>query len=298
MDLSLVVKTNEFAREKIALDKAKASHAYLLEGQKGVGKHSFAVAMACMHFCASEHKPCFNCAQCKKVLAGNHPDVHFFKPDSSTFKVDIVREIIATVHETPYEGKVKIYIIDGFNLANDQAQNAFLKTLEEPPESVRFFLLCENSLSLLPTVRSRCKKVFLKPQSTEDIFSFLQKNFPQNSSNARIAKISGGNIGKAIRLINDEEFLNAEKRAQQVLDAIQKGAVGSQLLPFIDLEEDFLDLLEDKIYSLFLEKPEENLLRLKAISDAKNAKKANVNRTIIEQKLAYELVKGGKKWQR
>ena len=298
MDLSFTVKTNLFLNETKAFSLGKASHAYLLEGENGVGKHSFAMAMACMHFCTDEHKPCFNCAQCKKVLAGNHPDVHFFAPEASVFKVDTVREILSTVRETPYEGNVKIYIVEKFNLANDQAQNAFLKTLEEPPQNVLFFLLCENSLSMLPTVRSRCKKLYLKPWSQEDVFAFLQKNFAQNSNNQYIAAVSNGNIGKAIRLVDDEDFLKANEKAQKIVDAIKEGKNADKVFALLELEDDFLTLIEDKIHALFLLEPEKYLLRLKAISDAKSAKKINVNKTLIQQKLAYELVKGGKKWQK
>lgn len=297
MDLSFITNTKPFINEAKALALGKTAHAFLLEGPSGIGKHSFALAMACMHFCTDEHKPCFNCPQCKKVLAGNHPDVHFFTPETSVFKVEIVREIISTVHETPYEGKVKIYIVDKFNRANDQAQNAFLKTLEEPPKNVIFFLLCENSLSMLATVRSRCKRVLLKPSGVDEVYAFLQKNYAQNQNNKQIAQISQGNIGTAIRLINDEEFLQANQNTQKIVEAIKKGDAG-YVFEFIDLDDDFLTLLEDKIYALFLQNPEENLLRLKAISDAKNAKKSNANKTLIQQKLAYEIVKGGKKWQK
>ncbi len=298
MDLSFIVKTTQFANEIKAYNSGKESHAYLLEGPQGVGKRSFATAMACMHFCADEHKPCFNCPQCKKVLAGNHPDVHFFAPETNVFKVDKVREILSTVHETPYEGKVKIYIVEKFNLANDQAQNALLKTLEEPPKNVLFFLLCENSLSMLSTVRSRCKKVFLKPFSQEEIFAFLQKNFAQNQNNQYIASVSDGNIGKAIRLISDEDFLKANEKAQKIVDAVKTGKNTDCVFALLELEDDFLTLIEDKIHALFVLEPEKYLLRLKAISDAKSAKKINVNKTLIQQKLAYELVKGGKKWQK
>ena len=297
MDLSFITSTKPFINEAKALALGKTAHAFLLEGPAGVGKHSFAVAMACMHFCTSEHKPCFSCAQCKKVLAGNHPDVHFFAPETNVFKVDVVREIISTVHETPYEGKVKIYIVEKFNLATDQAQNAFLKTLEEPPENVIFFLLCENSLTMLPTVRSRCKKVLLTPSGVNEVYAFLQKNYAQNQNNKQIAQISQGNIGTAIRLINDEEFLQANQRAQNIVEAI-KNNNADRVFALINLDEDFLTLLEDKIYALFMQQPEENLLRLKAISDAKTAKKSNGNKTLIQQKLAYELVKGGIKWQK
>ena len=298
MDLSFIVKTNQFQNEIKAFALGKQSHAYLIEGQSGAGKRSFALSMACTHFCTGEHKPCFTCPQCKKVLAENHPDVHFFKPETSVFKVDKVREILSTVRETPYEGKVKIYIVEKFNLANDQAQNAFLKTLEEPPKNVFFLLLCENSLSLLPTVRSRCKKIFLKPSGKEEIFAFLQKNFPQNENNQYIASVSQGNIGKAIRLITDEDFLKANEKTQKIVDIIKEGKNGDQVFAMLELEDDFLSLLEDKIHALFLLEPEKYLLRLKAISDAKSAKKTNVNKTLIHQKLAYELVKGGKKWQK
>ena len=139
--------------------------------------------------------------------------------------------------------------------------------------------------------------MLLTPSGVNEVYAFLQKNYAQNQNNKQIAQISQGNIGTAIRLINDEEFLQANQRAQKIVEAI-KNNNADRVFALINLDEDFLTLLEDKIYALFMQQPEENLLRLKAISDAKTAKKSNGNKTLIQQKLAYELVKGGIKWQK
>lgn len=299
MDLSLTLSRQEFIKESLAVKNNKAGHAYLIEGDKGVGKLSFALAVACTYFCTGEDKPCLNCNQCKKVLAGNHPDVHFFKPEKNLIKVDAVRELISTVYETPYEGKVKIYIISDFHLANEQAQNALLKTLEEPPRNVVFLLLCENSLSLLPTVRSRCLKISLKEFSTNKIEEFLKNNFSENPNCGYAISASRGNIGKAIRLLEDEEYLEIDREVQAVVTKISAGASSEEIFNMLQCENEFLTLLQDKLYYSFKIKPDvAAIARLKAVQDAIDAKGTNVNKTLILEKLAYELVKGGTKWQR
>ena len=302
MNLDLVSNSPVFLNEKKALINGMGSHAYIIEGTQGIGKMSFALASSCVHFCLNEDKPCFTCPGCRKVLEGIHPDIHIVRPEKNLLRVDQVREVISTLYETPYEGKSKIYIFEKFHLANEQAQNALLKTLEEPPKSVVFFLLCENSLALLPTVRSRCKKLRLTGFSESEILSQLEKNFPQNERNGYAAKNCGGNIGNAVKLVEDEEYIRLNDFADEVINSFNKPS-HARLGILFEKEKDslipFLEILENKLFQKFREKQgEKELIRIKAVQDAITAKKKNINTGLICDSLAYTLAKGGNKWQR
>ncbi len=302
MNFHLILNSPVFSKEKSALLQGKGSHAYIIEGAKGTGKKAFALAASCVHFCVcAGEKPCFTCPGCRKVLDGIHPDLHFIYPDGSTLKVDQVREVLSTVYESAYEGSSKIYIFEDFHLANEHAQNALLKTLEEPPKSVTFFLLCENSLKLLPTIRSRCKKLRLTEFLESDILSQLQKAFPGNEKISYAAKESYGNIGRAIKLIEDEKYSNLNSLATDILT--DKNLTHGHIEMIFEKEkEDFLvlaEILETKLFQKFREtKDTDYLLKLKAVQDSLAAKQKNVNSGLIFDRLAYTLAKGGKTWHR
>ncbi len=302
MNLDLISSSAVFLNEKSALLNGKGSHAYIVEGIQGIGKMSFALASSCVHFCLSDQKPCFNCAGCRKVTEGIHPDIHVIKPDKNILRVDQIREVLSTIYETPYEGKSKIYIFEQFHLANEQAQNALLKTLEEPPKSVTFFLLTENALALLPTVRSRCKKLRLTEFNENEILNQLEKKFPQNQRNAYAAKNCSGNIGTAVKLIEDEDFIALNELADDIIKKLDNPSYAALGILF-EKEKDrlvpLLEILENKFFEIFRESRSESaLLRIKAVEDALTAKKKNINTGLICDSLAYTLAKGGNKWQR
>ena len=302
MNLDLISSSSVFLNEKTALINGKGSHAYIIEGIQGIGKMSFALASSCIHFCESTEKPCFQCAGCKKVKERIHPDIHIIKPEKNILRVDQVRQVLSTIYETPYEGKSKIYIFEQFHLANEQAQNALLKTLEEPPKSVTFFLLCENALALLPTVRSRCKKLRLTEFSEEKIFEHLEKVFPENVRNRYAAKNCSGNVGNAVKLVEDEEFIALNGIADHIIKQLENPSY-AQLGILFEKEKDrllsLLEILENKFFEIFRKsRSERDMLRIKAVEDAITAKTKNINTGLICDSLAYTLAKGGKKWQR
>ena len=145
---------NEALRLRLARDvrEKTLSHAYLLEGARGSGKHMLALriamALACEH--REEHSsplPCMHCASCKKILDGNSPDVIWLRrEDKATVGVEGVRRIRSDVYVAPHELDAKIYIIEDAHLMTTQAQNALLLTLEEPPSYVLFLLLCGHTI--------------------------------------------------------------------------------------------------------------------------------------------------------
>lgn len=303
MDLFLTCGSPRFQAERSAIANGRGSHAYLLEGPAGIGKCSFALAAACTFLCTGEQKPCFACAACRKVLDGLHPDVHTVKPEKNMLKVDQVRAVISTVYETPYEGGAKIYVIHDFHLANEQAQNALLKTLEEPPASDVFFLLAENSLQLLPTVCSRCRKIRLTGYGEAQILQQLERLFPQNGRNTYAARECGGNIGTAVGLVTDEELIRLHDLARELVTGIEGGYTVPRTAAVLEREKDSFLLLLQILQQKLFEKLQSTadiltLERIKALEEAAAAKKKNINSGLLIEELAYALVKGGVKWQR
>lgn len=158
----------------------KSSHCYLLCGPKGSGKHTLAQYLSAAMECTGQDVPCTTCRDCRKALAGNHPDVITVDdPEKKIVPVDLIRKLQADAYIKPNEGRRKVYIIPRAMDMNDNAQNALLKLLEEPPAYAVFLLLTDNAEKLLPTVRSRCVELRLEPVERE------QEQSPQTAEFAR-----------------------------------------------------------------------------------------------------------------
>ncbi len=302
--MDLISASEVFLRERDALLSDKGSHAYLIEGERGSGKFTFALDLACTFFCKSDKKPCFTCAGCRKTLELIHPDVHIFEPDKNVLKVDTVREIISALYESPYEGGKKVYIIKGFDKANEASQNALLKTLEEPPASVCFFLLTENSRRALPTVLSRCKKISLPKFSESEILGELMRKDGNNPRNGFASKNCKGNIGTAVQIASDDGFYRIFTSAEEILKEISLSSPSyPRIASVLEAEKENLDvllsLLERGISDIFRQNPNLlNLQRMKAVQDAAENRTKRFNEGLICEELSYILAKGGTKWQR
>lgn len=205
---------NDFMKEQLlcAVESGRLSHAYLVLGEKGMGKKTFAEALSLMLLCGERNgreDACLNCPSCKKVLSHNHPDVIYVtheKPDS--LSVDDIRcQINDTIGIRPYEGKRKIYIVDDAEKMTPQAQNALLKTLEEPPEYALILLLASDTKTLLQTVLSRVVKISLKPRTDKQIRAYLTEHYDADGEKLDICvAFARGNLGKAVSLLTDEQF--------------------------------------------------------------------------------------------
>lgn len=196
-----------------AIKHERVSHAYILSGEKGIGKKITAEAFALNLLCDNRDEDgnaCFRCPSCKKIMENNHPDViRVTHEKPSIITVDEIREqLIDTIDIRPYYGKYKIYIVNDADLMNQQAQNALLKSLEEPPEYVVIMLLCQDEKNLLDTIYSRAFKIKLKPCTDSQIRKYLDDNFPQDEDRKDISvAFSRGNLGRAIYLMTSDEFL-------------------------------------------------------------------------------------------
>ena len=194
------------------------SHAYLISGPAGSGRHTLARLLAQAMLCQAPGgpRPCGRCAACKKVAAAIHPDVIIQAGDGDKpISVDQVRALRADAYVRPNEGERKIYILEGADRMNAAAQNAMLKLLEEGPAYAAFLLLAENTGAVLQTVRSRCEELALTPVSPQEGLAFLEKRFPAKSREElqKAAFNCQGLLGRAVEELEGAGEAGRERRA-------------------------------------------------------------------------------------
>lgn len=193
-----------------ALKTKKISHAYIFNGDDGIGKNmlarSFAKALQCE---AGYGDSCDMCRSCHQVESGNHPDIKWVKHEKpASISVEDVRvQLNNDIAIKPYSSKYKIYIIDEAEKMTPQAQNALLKTIEEPPAYGIVMLLTNSIDALLPTIRSRCITLNLKTTPFDMVVQFLMSKYQIPDYKARVcAAFSQGNIGKAVKMAVSPDF--------------------------------------------------------------------------------------------
>ena len=209
---------------KNALKYNKISHAYMIQGEKMSGKRMIADVFARALQCENEdEKPCNQCRSCKQAMNYNHPDIIYVEHDKpNVISVDNVRtQINGDIAIKPYSGPHKIYIMDEAEKMNTQAQNALLKTLEEPPEYAVIILLTTNVETMLPTILSRCVVLDMKPVSDDKIKNFLMEKVEIPDYRAGIcASFARGNVGKAVMLASNEEFDQLKSEVLGIMKSI------------------------------------------------------------------------------
>ena len=204
---------------KKAIAVHKVSHAYILAGEAGMGRKSLANAFALTLLCEKgQTEPCLECHACKQVLSGNHPDL---------------------------SANYKIYIVDEAEKMTVQAQNALLKTIEEPPAYAVILLLTTNPDGFLPTILSRCVQLKLKPLPDSMIRGYLTEKMGVSESQSELyAAFARGNLGKAKRLAESEDFRQSYEQILNILKNIRQMDI-SQLLDAIKrLKDENMDLHE------------------------------------------------------
>lgn len=208
-----------------ALAAHKISHAYIINGEKSSGKEFiakiFAMALQCER---GEVDPCQECHSCKQALSDNQPDiirVTHEKPNSISVD-DIRSQINNDVAIKPYSSPYKVYIVNEAEKMTVQAQNAILKTLEEPPEYAVIILLTTNVNALLPTILSRCVVLNMKPVADDLVRKYLMEEMQVPDYKAEVCvAFARGNIGKAKMLASSEDFENVKAEALSLLKYIQ-----------------------------------------------------------------------------
>ena len=206
-----------------ALRIQKFSHAYILNGEDGMGKSLLASIFAAALQCeAHDVNPCGVCKSCLQAVSGNHPDIKYITHEKASISVDDIRnQLNNDVQIKPYSSKYKVYIIDEAEKLTEQAQNALLKTIEEPPEYAVILLLTNNSNLFLETIVSRCVNLNLKAVPKESIKKYLMEQVKVPDYQAELsATFSNGNLGKAIQLSNSEEFAFMKEEVVRLMKSV------------------------------------------------------------------------------
>lgn len=208
--MSEYILGNEKVRNYLdnSIRKNTVSHVYIFEGDKGTGKTKIAKEFALKLICEDGHRACRRCSSCKQFLADAYPDFFYIDADGKeNIGIDKIREkIVADVVVRPYFGKYKIYIIDEADKMTVAAQNALLKTIEDPPQYVVILLLVRNTGLLLETVRSRCIRLLVSPVKAERIKEWLMAAGSSEEMSTLLAVYSNGAPGVAKNMAESADF--------------------------------------------------------------------------------------------
>ena len=209
---------------KNAISLDKVSHAYILNGEDGAGKNILAKAFAKALLCEKGMpEGCDECHFCKQVESGNNPDLIYVtheKPNSIGVE-DVREQLVEDIQIKPYNGRYKVYIIDEAEKMTVQAQNAILKTIEEPPAYSVIIFLTNNSEVFLPTIISRCIIFNLRPLRESEIMEYLIAKFRIPDYEAKVcASYAQGKLGRGIKLASSEEFIHIKEEAIKLVNNV------------------------------------------------------------------------------
>jgi DNA polymerase-3 subunit delta' len=208
-----------------AIQAGKVSHAYIFHGEEGMGKKTLAAAFAKTLQCEEgKNISCNDCKSCMQADSNNHPDIIRVTHEKVSIGVEDIRlQVNSDIQVKPYNSRYKIYIIDSADRLTEAAQNALLKTIEEPPEYAIILLLVSNINLILPTILSRCVQLNLKPVNKQVIKDFLMEKHQVPDYMAEVAaNFSGGNVGKAINYASSEEFERMKEDVLHILKYIDE----------------------------------------------------------------------------
>ena len=225
---------NDVAGQRVIVESLKnaikndmTANGYIFSGSKGCGKKLMAFIFAAALNCtgAVSDKPCGSCSSCIRTGSGNHPNVEVVRPTGQSIKIKQIRQIISDASKKPFESGFKIIIIENAEKMTHDAQDAFLKTLEEPPENTVFILLAENHDLLLPTIVSRCQIYQFKPVDMKEMKDYIEEKYDYPSEEVEAAvRYSKGVIGKALDFLKDKESLKAR---EGFVDILEKALMGN-----------------------------------------------------------------------
>jgi DNA polymerase-3 subunit delta' len=211
-----------------SLETGTLAHAYLIVGPAHVGKMTLALNLAQALNCEADERPCLECASCQKIASSGHADVQIVgltrNEDSAEAKligIDQIKQIQHSASLPPFEGRWKVFIIDGAELLSTEAANCLLKTLEEPVGKVIFILLTVNDSLLPATVVSRCQRLELPPLSTAEVESSLVSRGMEPERARLLARLSHGCPGWALSAAADDSLLQQRhEELERLLDII------------------------------------------------------------------------------
>lgn len=227
------------------------ANTYIFEGADGLKKHDAALLFAKALVCEEKQSaPCCECSACVEAQAGTHPDIVHIKRDKATLGVDPIRRMITECMIKPFYNRHKVFIIDEGDLLTPQAQNAFLKIIEEPPEYAVFIIVCTNSQILLETVRSRAVTITFPPVSDNDIRDYIETAYPDETRIDFLVGYSMGIPGNVDKIIKRTDF---DELREEVLNIVPRLLSKNKIHAF-DFTE-YIDTHKDnaaEIYDIIL----------------------------------------------
>ncbi|MFQ5848296.1 MAG: DNA polymerase III subunit delta' [Candidatus Methylomirabilales bacterium] len=232
-------------RQAIGADRLP--HALLFTGPRGVGRFLTAVTVAKTLNCLGGVKGdcCDRCLACTKIAKEIHPDVHLVAPEGASLKIDQIRRLAQEAALRPYEGHRKVFIVDRAETMTEQAQNALLKTLEEPPRATVLVLIAPEASALLPTIASRCSQIRFAPLPEGAVAARLQAEGCAEGEAHVLASLAGGSLGRAHEL--------RQSPLQEIWDLVEAVFTipPARILPVLDLTERVVG--QKETLSFFLE---------------------------------------------
>lgn len=229
------------------------NHAYLLISNDRVLANNFADLVACEILCA-ENAPCFKCTTCVRVKNGTHSDVEKYPQNDKPILTEDVNRIVSECYVLPLEADKKIYILKDFDLATVQAQNKLLKTLEEPPKSVVFVLTTTNESNVLPTIRSRCKKITIPELDEGDLADYLVRSNSIDREKALEIARDSFTVTTALKNINSSNLAIQRELAEYILLRLSSSGevlkCSYDVMSNVENLEEFLNLLIENISGL------------------------------------------------
>ncbi len=200
-----------------AIRLGRVAHGYCFEGPEAIGKKKMAFHFAKDLLCMQGETACGHCHSCQMFAAGNHPDFHVFAPEGKSIKREQAEQAIHDLQVRSYEGGYKVFLFDEAEKMTAAAQNALLKSLEEPPEQTVILLVTANPQGLLPTIRSRLQSVRFYPMDESEIVEGLLARGAERDLAEKIARLSEGRPGRAISLLESQAFQALQEASEKAL---------------------------------------------------------------------------------
>ncbi len=260
---------------KETITKGNILHSYMFFGTEGIGKKLFALEFAKMILCENQkNSPCEKCKSCIEFDSNNNPDFFFIEPDGNSIKIDQIRNMQKGILEKPIISSKKVYIINNAETMTKEAQNCLLKTLEEPQEYVVIILIVSDENSMLPTIKSRCTKIFFEKISDENLKTYIKEKIGDVHFEESMIKLSEGSIGKCIEISKKQEILKKIEDFINNIENMDEVQIINASSYFNENKED-INLILDYIYILIFNKTKEFSNKIKyifAMEKVQNAK--------------------------
>ena len=322
--IKLISETTAYRTVKRDNEKNKLSHAYLILSNDGENLTDILKIFAKLILC-KENEPCGKCRVCKLVEENAFSDLLIYPKNKEVIVSEEVNELIEESFVKPLESDKKVFLLSHAELMNAQAQNKLLKTLEEPPENVHIFLGATSEFPLLPTVKSRLKKLQIPPFSSQTLFEALKDELTDAERLKEAIACGDGTVGQAKLNYLDEKLKEVSSLIEDIIVNMKSSSdvleystkISSSKCDF----EQFLSVLELKLRDMLIKKQREeelvlNKSALERVSGAENysvgaliyalecvneavmRKKFNVNITMLTEWLLLKILEGKYKWQK